>query len=42
MPGGNADSADAGLLQETAMREAVEELGELPSELQVLGSVLTK
>ncbi|KAG2424215.1 hypothetical protein HXX76_014746 [Chlamydomonas incerta] len=42
LPGGNADAADAGDLLDTAMREAREELGQLPAGLQVLGQVLTR
>lgn len=42
LPGGNADAADAGDLLGTALREAREELGELPQGLQVLGQVLTR
>ncbi|GLC33887.1 hypothetical protein PLESTB_000814700 [Pleodorina starrii] len=42
LPGGNADAADGGQLLTTAMREAREELGELPPGLEVLGSVLTR
>ncbi|KAG2430314.1 hypothetical protein HYH02_013791 [Chlamydomonas schloesseri] len=42
LPGGNADEADRGDLLGTAMREAREEVGQLPEGLHVLGQVLTR
>ncbi|KXZ55430.1 hypothetical protein GPECTOR_3g80 [Gonium pectorale] len=42
LPGGNADPEDGGDLLKTAEREAREEIGELPGNMKVLGSVLTR
>lgn len=42
LPGGNMDDEDEGDLLRTALREGVEELGQLPASYTQVGAMLTK